>query len=271
MSHTALNYSRWDSLEEPSDDEDTGACIGMPGRDGGPGAVYRWDELRTELPWQHQAPDDAPVATASHAGTPKQAEVATPPAGGAGTSLKHEEPSAAPAVSAAPAAAPPAASAAPAATAATAATAVPSAEPLRAAAHADRSPAQHESPSKAAEPAEAAGLAEAAEATSAAPLSIQEDRLLNAGMALNDLASQHYCDGDRRKRYPPPAFTFFESRCPVEKMPRYVCQCSWIELEVQCEPLPKKQDAKQQAALRMIYELRRRGVVDIVPFDPDDP
>ena len=91
MSHTALNYSRWDSLEEPSDDEDTGACIGMPGRDGGAGAVYRWDELRTELPWQHQAPDDAPVATASHAGTPKQAEVATPPAGGAGTSLNHEE------------------------------------------------------------------------------------------------------------------------------------------------------------------------------------
>lgn len=32
----------------------------------------------------------------------------------------------------------------------------------------------------------------------------REDRLLNAGMALNDLANQHRCDGDRRKKYAPP-------------------------------------------------------------------
>ena len=275
MSRTALDYSRWDSLEEPSDDEDTGACIGMPGRDGGPGTVYRWDELRTELPWQQQAPDDEP---ASHARTlPKQAEAATLPAGGAGASLKHEEPATAPAVPrmpppAAPPAPPPAVSAAPAATAA------PLAGPPPAAAQADRRPAQHEGPSRAAEAAEKAGSVEAAgsvgatEASSAAPLSIREDRLLNPVMALNDLANQHRCDGDRRKRHPPPVFTFFESRCPVEKQPRYACQCSWIGLEVQCEPLPKKQDSKkQQAALRMIYELRRKGVVDILPFVPDEP
>ena len=118
---------------------------------------------------------------------------------------------------------------------------------------------------------EVAGSVGAAEASSAAPLSIREDRLLNPAMALNDLANQHCCDGDRRKRHPPPVFTFFESRCPVEKQPRYACQCSWIGFEVQCEPLPKKQDAKKQAALRMIYELRRKGVVDIFPFVPDEP
>ena len=284
MSHTALDYSRWDSLEEPSDDEDTGACIGMPGRDGGPGTVYRWDELRSELPWQQQAPDDEP---ASHARTlPKQAEAATLPAGGAGASLKHEEPATAPAVPmppAAPPVPPPAVSAAPAATTA------PLAGPPPAAAQADRRPAQHEGPSRAAGSAgsagsvaaaeraekagsvEVAGSVEAAEASSAAPLSIQEDRLLNPAMALNDLANQHCCDGDRRKRHPPPVFTFFESRCPVEKQPRYACQCSWIGLEVQCEPLPKKQDSKKQAALRMIYELRRKGVVDKFPFVPDEP
>ena len=285
MSRTALDYSRWDSLEEPSDDEDTGACIGMPGRDGGPGTVYRWDELRTELPWQQQAPDDEP---ASHARTlPKQAEAATMPAGGAGASLKHEEPATAPAVPPMPPAAPPAPP--PAVSAAPAATTAPLAGPPPAAAQADRRPAQHEGPSRAAEAAGSAGSVEAAEraekagsvevagsvgaaeASSAAPLSIREDRLLNPAMALNDLANQHCCDGDRRKRHPPPVFTFFESRCPVEKQPRYACQCSWIGLEVQCEPLPKKQDAKKQAALRMIYELRRKGVVDILPFVPDEP
>ena len=40
---------------------------------------------------------------------------------------------------------------------------------------------------------------------------------------------------------------------------------------MQSSPLPKKADSKQDAALRMIYELRRRGVVDIQPFDPNDP
>ena len=158
MSRTALDYSRWDSLEEPSDDEDTGACIGMPGRDGGPGTVYRWDELRTELPWQQQAPDDEP---SSHARTlPKQAKAATLPAGDAGASLKHEEPATAPAVPPMPPASPPAPP--PAVSAAPAATTAPLAGPPPAAAQADRRPAQHEGPSRAAEAAAEAKAVEKA-------------------------------------------------------------------------------------------------------------
>jgi len=56
-----------------------------------------------------------------------------------------------------------------------------------------------------------------------------------------------------------------------QRHPHGLSRAGRIDLEVQCEPLPKKQDSKQAAALRMIYELRRRGVVDILPFDPDDP
>ena len=163
MSHKALDYSRWDDLEEPSDDEDTGACIGLPGRDGGPGTVYRWEELRTELPWQHQRPDDEPVVAADNAGT-SHAGPATLPAGGSGSSLKHEElPATAPAAPAS------AASVAPAETAA------PPAEPPPAATEAERMSAQQQEPPTAAEPV-GATVAEPVGAsipTSTAPLRIR--------------------------------------------------------------------------------------------------
>jgi len=147
MSHTALNYSKWDSLEEPSDDEDTGACIGLPGRDGGPGTVYRWEELRTELPWQQQRPDDEPVV--SHASNSlKHEEIAKL---GPGTSLNQVEPPAAPA-------------ALPVVSVAPAEPAAPPAEPPPAAAQSNCRPAQDEGPSTAAEPVGA---------TSAAPLRIR--------------------------------------------------------------------------------------------------
>ena len=93
MAHRVLDYSRWDSLEEPSDDEDSGACIGLPGKDGSPGTVYKWEDLRTELPWQQQAPD-VPAASSSapraddHAAAvataaPTAAPAAAPPAAAA--------------------------------------------------------------------------------------------------------------------------------------------------------------------------------------------
>ena len=39
-------------------------------------------------------------------------------------------------------------------------------------------------------------------------------------------------------------------------------------MEALSDPMPKKADAKQAAALRMVYEMRKAGLVDVLPFDP---
>ena len=36
-------------------------------------------------------------------------------------------------------------------------------------------------------------------------------------------------------------------------------------MDVLSDPVPKKADAKQGAALRMVHELRREGLVDLLP------
>ena len=40
-----------------------------------------------------------------------------------------------------------------------------------------------------------------------------------------------------------------------------------IDMDVLSDPVPKKADAKQGAALRMVHELRRVGLVDLLPME----
>ena len=115
-------------------------------------------------------------------------------------------------------------------------------------------------------------------------------------MALNDIANQYRPEADNRhKKAPPPgaclpslepsgapasrltpqprtdataAYVFLESRSPIDKQPRYACQCVWNGFEVLGEAMHKKQDAKQAAALSMIYALQRAGLVEILPLLP---
>ena len=36
-------------------DEESGAIIGVPGKDGGPSSIYKWEDLKTDKPWREQA------------------------------------------------------------------------------------------------------------------------------------------------------------------------------------------------------------------------
>ena len=221
-----VDYSKWNSLDLDSDDEedDDGAVVGLVGADGG-STTYKWSELRTELPWSQQTPASAnDVAAAPPApAAPAASASGATEAASAPRELTPPPPPPAPA---------PVAEAAP-----------PAAAP------AYRSLA-------AAEPAAPDVPPPVAGDTAPGVDPIQYDiRKLRALDHINQITVA--------EKLAPPTFTFMEFRHPKTRQPTYQCQMEWQGRTQTGLVQNSKKLAKHSAAVEMIDQLSRDGILSI--------